>query len=130
MTLVSDFAAFRAKKAAGTAQFTQPQVEVYQVEKEVSEEQLQKIVNAVEKKLPKQQTQPAALNSGFGITHHQVNSAEFVVSSWMKGYNILGVIYDGPVTIWLPKKLKKAIIAIKDERGDAATNNITVKVKQ
>lgn len=131
MSIVSDFAAFRQKKNR-VIPTPAPQVEVFK--QELSQEQLEALIEEaakkVQDKLPKRETQPATINAGFSIDYHRVDKAEYTVSSWIKGYNILGVTYDGPVTIYLPKKLKKAIVAIKDERGDAAANNITVTVQE
>lgn len=45
------------------------------------------------------------------------------------GQNIIGVNYDGPVTIYLPKKISSQhTIYVNDESGNASTNNITIKM--
>lgn len=133
MSAVSDFAAFRTKRLVSEfakMRVAEPQVEVFEIDRGLTDEQLNKVVAQVQSKLPKEAQQSVAIGSGVGVEYHEVDSAEYTVSSWIKGYHVYGVIYDGPVTIWLPKKLKKAIVSIKDERGNAASNNITVKAKQ
>lgn len=66
------------------------------------------------------------------VKYWAVTTAAFTVPNNIVGYNIFGVQYtDGPVTITLPKYLiNDAIISVKDETGNASSNNITLVVQE
>ncbi len=64
-------------------------------------------------------------------TYTSISTATFKIprASLDLGLNVFGVRVT-PVTITLPKKVdKRSIIVIKDEVGDAGTDNITIKVE-
>lgn len=77
------------------------------------------------------QVQPARAGGGPETynTYRLVEQANFTIQrqSLTLGMNIIGVNFNGDVTIILPNGIdKRIVIAIKDESNNAGTNNITV----
>jgi hypothetical protein len=76
--------------------------------------------------------QPTSGGGGGTDTHNTYRLIEQAIfhvgrQDLQLGHNILGVNYNGDVTIILPDGIdKRAIIVVKDESNNAGTNNITV----
>lgn len=61
----------------------------------------------------------------------QITTAEYTIAKGglLAGRNVFGVNFAGDVTIFLPTSVDNRVhITVKDESGDASTNNITIKV--
>jgi len=68
--------------------------------------------------------------SSAGVKYVQITTAtfSFVNADLVPGQNIFGVNYNGDVTITIPEELPpEKIIIIKDESGNAGSNNITIQ---
>lgn len=64
------------------------------------------------------------------VNYIPVRASSYTVdkNKLIEGHNIIGVNYNGAVTIFLPKKLHSfCTITVNDESGNASTNNITIK---
>lgn len=65
-------------------------------------------------------------------SYTRIAQAEYLIRRQQLGFgtNVFGVDFAGDVTVLLPKGIdKRIIISIKDESGNANTNNITIKVE-
>jgi hypothetical protein len=63
------------------------------------------------------------------VNYTKITSATYTVEKkkLISGHNIFGVNYNGAVTITLPSSVHyEQLIYVKDESGNAATNNITI----
>lgn len=77
---------------------------------------------------------PSSSAGGIGVVnvYHKVQQATFRVSKadLSQGTNIFGVNYAGAVEIILPRAVPStAVIVVKDESGNASSNNITLSVE-
>jgi hypothetical protein len=68
--------------------------------------------------------------SSAGIQYKLITTATYTVSErkLVQGHNIFGVNYAGNVTITIPAEVSpEKLIVIKDESGNAGSNNITIE---
>lgn len=103
----------------------------------VSQELLQSIKEELRQEVEKEiKKRPTVQHIGTvgdpPVKYWAITTASFTIPNNIVGYNIFGVQYSGgPVTVTLPKYLiNDAIISIKDETGNASSNNITVVAQE